>query len=91
MRHQTALIIAAAIWLGLGADARAEDAASRALAGIKALWSSVTGQELPQNIAMSNDRIDAQQILISAKFAAGLHLRPISSPFLTLSFIAEPD
>ncbi|MBB5575970.1 HlyD family secretion protein [Rhizobium paranaense] len=72
MRKQIALILAVTIGLSLCGDARAENAASRALAGIKAFWSSVAGQQLPQNITMSNGRIEAQQILISAKFAGRL-------------------
>ncbi|MDK4718810.1 HlyD family efflux transporter periplasmic adaptor subunit [Rhizobium sp. CNPSo 3968] len=72
MRQQIALIIASVIGLSLCSDAWADDAGSGALAGIKALWSKVAGQQLPQNITMSNGRIEAQQILISAKFAGRL-------------------
>lgn len=72
MRQKIALIIAATIGLSLCSDAQAEDTGSGALAGIKALWSKVAGQQLPQNITMSNGRIEAQQILISAKFAGRL-------------------
>ncbi|GAC1043209.1 HlyD family secretion protein [Rhizobium sp. No.120] len=72
MRQQIALIVATVIALGPCGDTRAENAASHTLAEIKALWNSVAGRELPQNIAMSNGRIEAQQILISAKFAGRL-------------------
>ncbi|PKA45523.1 HlyD family efflux transporter periplasmic adaptor subunit (plasmid) [Rhizobium sullae] len=42
------------------------------LVSFEDLWNKVTGQRLFPNISMSNGRIEAQQVLISAKFAGRL-------------------
>ncbi|MBY3095201.1 HlyD family efflux transporter periplasmic adaptor subunit [Rhizobium laguerreae] len=70
-RQQFVILISTASLLSLSQPLFAHD--GLVVAGrFEALWSKLTGQRLPTNISMSNGRIEAQQVLISAKFAGRL-------------------
>jgi len=66
------LIIPAIVALGLGLSLAgpAIGAEETSLADrLQALWDKLGGKQLPADIAMSNGRIEAEQVLVSAKFA----------------------
>ncbi|WP_037072291.1 HlyD family secretion protein [Rhizobium sp. CF142] len=71
-KHQLCILVSAAFLLGLGQPALAQDRSSVFSARFEALWNKMTGRGLPENVSMSNGRIEAQQVLISAKFAGRL-------------------
>lgn len=71
-KHQLCVLVSAAFLLGLGQPVLAQDRSSAFSARFEALWNKVTGRGLPENVSMSNGRIEAQQVLISAKFAGRL-------------------
>ncbi|MBB3407789.1 HlyD family secretion protein [Rhizobium sp. BK316] len=71
-KHQLCVLVSAAFLLGLGQPVLAQDRSSVFSARFEALWNKMTGRGLPENISMSNGRIEAQQVLISAKFAGRL-------------------
>jgi HlyD family secretion protein len=71
-KHQLCVLVSAAFLLGLGQPVLAQDRSSVFSARFEALWNKMTGRGLPENVSMSNGRIEAQQVLISAKFAGRL-------------------
>lgn len=71
-KHQLCILVSAAFLLGLGQPVLAQDRSSVFSARFEALWNKMTGRGLPENVSMSNGRIEAQQVLISAKFAGRL-------------------
>jgi len=71
-KHQLCVLVSAAFLLGLGQPVLAQDRSSVFSARFEALWNKMTGRGLPKNVSMSNGRIEAQQVLISAKFAGRL-------------------
>lgn len=71
-KHQLCVLVSAAFLLGLGQPVLAQDRPSVFSARFEALWNKMTGRGLPENVSMSNGRIEAQQVLISAKFAGRL-------------------
>ncbi|MDR6671165.1 HlyD family efflux transporter periplasmic adaptor subunit [Rhizobium sp. 1399] len=71
-KHQLCVLVSAAFLLGLGQPVLAQDRSSVLSARFEALWNKMTGRGLPENVSMSNGRIEAQQVLISAKFAGRL-------------------
>lgn len=71
-KHQLCVLVSLAFLLGLGQPVLAQDRSSVFSARFEALWNKMTGRGLPENISMSNGRIEAQQVLISAKFAGRL-------------------
>lgn len=71
-RQQLGILISAVFLLGSGQPVLAQEDGSALSARFEALWNKVTGQHLPADISMSNGRIEAQQMLISAKFAGRL-------------------
>ncbi|MDE1993052.1 MAG: HlyD family efflux transporter periplasmic adaptor subunit [Rhizobiaceae bacterium] len=73
LRRQTlGILIAATLTFSSNGVVLAADSGSTLSGHIENLWNKVTGQRLPANISMSNGRIEAQQILISTKFAGRL-------------------
>lgn len=70
-RQQLAILTSAIFLLGSGQLVLAQGGSAFS-ARFEALWNKVTGQHLPADISMSNGRIEAQQVLISAKFAGRL-------------------
>jgi len=71
-KHQLCILVSLAFLLGLGQPVLAQDRSSVFSARFEALWNKMTGRGLPENVSMSNGRIEAQQVLISAKFAGRL-------------------
>jgi len=71
-KHQLCVLVSLAFLLGLGQPVLAQDRSSVFSARFEALWNKMTGRGLPENVSMSNGRIEAQQVLISAKFAGRL-------------------
>ncbi|QWW70845.1 HlyD family secretion protein [Rhizobium sp. WYJ-E13] len=71
-KHQLCILVSLAFLLGPGQPVLAQDRSSVFSARFEALWNKMTGRGLPENVSMSNGRIEAQQVLISAKFAGRL-------------------
>lgn len=71
-KHQLCVLVSLAFLVGLGQPVLAQDRSSVFSARFEALWNKMTGRGLPENVSMSNGRIEAQQVLISAKFAGRL-------------------
>jgi HlyD family secretion protein len=71
-RQQLGILISGAVLLGLSSPLLAQDGAQALASRFESLWNKVTGQRLPANVSMSNGRIEAQQVLMSAKFAGRL-------------------
>ncbi|MGG6898597.1 HlyD family efflux transporter periplasmic adaptor subunit [Rhizobium sp. BR 315] len=70
MRHFLPLFIIATLTIGSGIGCRPAAAANEAnLTGrLHALWDRLGGKRLPEGISMANGRIEAEQVLVSAKF-----------------------
>ncbi|TCL69684.1 HlyD family efflux transporter periplasmic adaptor subunit [Rhizobium sp. BK251] len=71
-KRQLGIVVSAAFFLCAAGLAFAEDGAATFSSSFEALWGRITGQRTPPNVTMSNGRIEAQQMLISAKFAGRL-------------------
>lgn len=63
------LLVTAMLALVLAQPGGAADNDKALKSRFEALWSKLAGQKLPADIATSNGRIEAQQILVSSKFA----------------------
>ncbi|MBW9052492.1 HlyD family secretion protein [Rhizobium mesosinicum] len=71
-RQQLCVLISVAFLLGIGKPGLAQDRSQVFSARFEALWDKMIGPRLPENVFMSNGRIEAQQVLISTKFAGRL-------------------
>lgn len=65
------LLMILALTVGPGVGSRPVLAADQASLGsrLQALWDRLGGKRLPEGIAMTNGRIEAEEVLVSAKFA----------------------